>query len=83
MEAVQQFIVRDPETGETTIHRGGCTLLIDMHHFRIRYAIRKRVGNPARIAGERQFLRAAAEGSQSYFESGANREPFAILHRGI
>jgi hypothetical protein len=83
MEAVQQFIVRDPETGETITHRGGCTLLIDMHHFRIRYAIRKRVGNLARIAGERQFLRAAAEGSQSYFESGTNREPFAILHRGI
>jgi len=83
LEAVQQFIVADPDTGEKVTHRGGCTLLIDLQHHRIRYAIRKRVGNPSRIAEERRFLRAAAEGSQGYFESESNREPFAMLHRGV
>jgi hypothetical protein len=83
VEAVQQFIIPDPDTGENITHRGGCTLLIDLQNYRIRYAIRKRVGNPSRIANEREFLRAAADGSQAYFEIGANREPFAVLHRGI
>ncbi|MFN0104364.1 MAG: S8 family serine peptidase [Bryobacteraceae bacterium] len=83
VEAVQQYVVDDPDTGEKTRHRGGCTLLIDMQNHRIRYAIRKRVGSPARIAAERQFLRMAAEGSQSYFTTGPDREPFAFLHRGV
>jgi len=83
VEAVQQFIATDPKTGENMTHRGGCTLLIDLQNHRIRYAIRKRVGNATRIACERQFLRAAAEDSQGYFENEANREPFALLHRGV
>lgn len=83
VEAVQQCIVKDPDTGQPVTHRGGCTLLIDMQQHRIRYAIRKRVGSENRMAAEREFLRAAAAGSQSYFDAGPNREPFAMLHRGM
>jgi hypothetical protein len=83
IEAVQKFSAKDPDTGETTWHRGGCTLLIDLHNERIRYAIRKRVGNAGRIDAERRFLGMAAEGSQSYFIPAESREPFAMLHRGL
>jgi len=83
VEAVQKYISTDPTSHEVTVHRGGCTLLIDMQNHRIRYAIRKRVGNAARIQEEKKFLRMAAESSQGYFESGEDREPFALLHRGV
>lgn len=82
VEAVQKYIATDAETGEKTTHRGGCTLLIDLQNYRIRYAIRKRVDKMSRIAAEQKFMRMAAEGSQSYFESERDSEPFAMLHRG-
>ena len=82
IEAVQRFIVTNQATGQTTTHRGGCTLLIDMEQERIRYAIRKKVGSASRIQAEQSFLRMAADGSQSYFNPSENHEPFAMLHRG-
>jgi hypothetical protein len=82
VEAIQRFIVADPATGPKTTHRGGFTLLIDMEHERIRYAVRKRVGSATRIQAEQSFLRMAADGSQSYFDPTQEREPFAMLHRG-
>jgi hypothetical protein len=82
VEAIQRFIVTDPDTGVTTTHRGGFTLLIDMEQERIRYAVRKRVGNAGRIEAEQNFLRTAADGTQSYFDPTDGREPFAMLHRG-
>ena len=83
VEAIQRFIITDPQTGVQTTHRGGCTLLIDMQEERIRYAVRKRVGSPTRIAAEQSFMGMAADGSQAYFDSGMEREPFAMLHRGV
>ncbi|MBL8235836.1 MAG: S8 family serine peptidase [Bryobacterales bacterium] len=82
VEAVQQCQAQDPETKEWTTHRGGCTILIDLKNYRIRYAIRKRVGHPARVAEERAFRRMAAEGQQGYFDNRQSAEPFALLHRG-
>lgn len=82
VEAIQRFIVTDPATGVKTTHRGGFTLLIDLEHERIRYAVRKRVGSATRIQAEQSFLRMAADGSQSYFDPTREREPFAMLHRG-
>lgn len=82
IEACQRYIVTDPN-GEKTTHRGGCTLLIDLQNERIRYAVRKRVGSPSRLEAEQSFLRMAAEGSQSYFDPAKEREPFAMLHRGV
>jgi hypothetical protein len=54
-----------------------------MQNQRIRYAVRKRVGSASRVAAEQNFLRMAAEGSQSYFDQAKEREPFAMLHRGV
>ena len=82
VEAIQRFIVTDPATGEKTTHRGGVTLLIDMENERFRYAVRKRVGNAARVQAEQNFMRMAVGGSQSYFDRTGEREPFAMLHRG-
>ena len=83
VEAVQRFIITDPDSAEKNTHRGGCTLLIDMQNLRVRYAIRKRVGNPRRIQAEQSFFRMTPEGSQSYFDPRRDREPFAMLHRGV
>jgi hypothetical protein len=80
---VQRCVVPDPETGVKSSHRGGCTLLIDLQNQRIRYVVRKRVGSATRVAAEQNFLRMAAEGSQAYFDPAKNREPFAMLHRGV
>lgn len=82
VEAVQQLQMVDPETGQKSTHRGGCTLLIDLQQYRIRYAIRKTVGKQRRMDEEMKFLRAAAEGSQAYFDNDRDAEPFAMLHRG-
>jgi hypothetical protein len=84
IEAVQRFSAADPETGEVSWHRGGCTLLVDLQKERIRYAIRKRVGNPGRIAAERRFMMGMAEtDGQAYFDVRSSHEPFAMLHRGM
>jgi hypothetical protein len=83
VEAVQRYHATDPETGEEVIHRGGCTLLIDMQNSRIRYAIRKRVGHAGRIAAERRFMKMAAESGQPYFDESGGKEPFALLHRSV
>jgi len=83
VEAVQRFVVKDPDTGMKTRHRGGCTLLIDMKNLRIRYAVRKRVNSASRIQAEQDFLRMTAEDSQPYFDYIKDHEPFAILHRGV
>jgi hypothetical protein len=83
IEIVQRCIVTDPDTGAKNAHRGGCTLLIDLRNQQIRYVVRKRVASASRIAAEQNFLRGAAEGSQAYFDPSKNREPFAMLHRGV
>ena len=83
VEAIQRFVVTDPATGIQTVHRGGCTLLIDMQQERIRYAVRKRVGSATRMAAEQNFLAMAVDGSQSYFDPAQDKEPFAMLHRGV
>ena len=83
IEAVQRIVVTDPDTGEQTTHRGGCTLLIDLQNERIRYAIRKRVNNESRIEAERNFMRMVTDNGQPYFAPNADREPFAMLHRSL
>jgi hypothetical protein len=82
-EVIQRFIVSDPKTGIQTTYRGGCTVLIDGQKEQIRYAVRKRVGSATRVAAEQNFLRMAVDGSQSYFDPAQDREPFAMLHRGV
>jgi hypothetical protein len=83
IEAVQKFSAKNPDNGPDTWHRGGCTVIVDLQHEQIRYAIRKRVGKAARVAAQQHFMGMAAEGSQSYFEPSQSKEPFAMLHRGV
>jgi subtilisin family serine protease len=71
-----------PTGGEAVVSRGGCTLLIDLESAQMRYAIRKRVGQPSRLTREREHKALQLAGSLrgNYFRSG-NGEPFAMLHR--
>jgi hypothetical protein len=63
--------------------RGGCTLLIDLATAKVRYMLRKKVGNADRFAAQLKFGVDASYGLHAnYFDdnSGA-REPFALMHR--
>jgi subtilisin family serine protease len=70
-------------------YRGGCTLIVDMNTNEPKYFIRKRLRGSAgaevqRAAREVAAMRAAERGA-SYVSPGdaaANREAFALLHRG-
>jgi hypothetical protein len=77
----------DPNAKKTITFRGGCTLLIDLAGERIRYAIRKRVGNTDRISAQKQFMGGGeADGGSNYFQASAydsTYEPFAMIHRAI
>ena len=86
VEMVQRFEQVDPVTQQKVVFRGGCTLLIDLAGERIRYSIRKRVGNPERVAAQQQFMGGDADGSSNYFQPDAydsDYEPFAMLHRAV
>ena len=64
--------------------RGGCTIICDRESGRIRYVIRKRIGNKRNIDEQQRFRMAMAEGSamRNYFaEDRIPPEPFALLHR--
>ncbi len=74
-----------PANGTGQRYRGGCTLIIDLEHRSIRYCVRKRVGNPDRIADQNSFQLAMSGSSLrgNYFDPFAPvREPFAVMHRG-
>jgi hypothetical protein len=64
--------------------RGGCTLLIDLATSTIRYCIRKRVANPARIAEQQAFqMTLAGSPRGNYYVNTSGPEPFAVMHRGF
>jgi hypothetical protein len=63
--------------------RGGCTLLVDLDTREIRYLIRKRLFQKARMEEQMDFgARAASSGLRGAYFAGADRhgEPFAVLH---
>lgn len=66
--------------------RGGCTLIVDMENYRVRYNIYKNIDNESRLARQRAFHAGGNQTSlrATYFgdatRSGAG-EPFALLHR--
>jgi hypothetical protein len=67
--------------------RGGCTMLVDLRDWTVRYAIRKRIDDEGRLQAQRDYLTGAAEANLRalYFGDRANKpgvEPFALLHRG-
>jgi hypothetical protein len=63
--------------------RGGCTLLIDLDTREVRYLIRKRLFNRARMEEQMQFDASASSLRGAYFDRPARHgEPFAMLHGG-
>ena len=73
---------------EDFIFRGGATLVFDLQTKKLSYAIRKSIGNDARLATQRAFLDRHPEFQLiSNYRSNlrardAIREPFAFAHRG-
>jgi hypothetical protein len=68
-----------PDDLQGIAFRGGCTLLINRDTNEIRYLIRKRVDNEARLMAQLKPILAATE--RSYFDSSRRvDEPFAMLH---
>lgn len=67
-------------------YRGGCTIVYDLGVNRVRYIVRKRVGNAARVNAQRHFRVAEDESTlrSTYF---ADRQHsgslFAMLHRHV
>lgn len=73
-----------PDAGGGQVFRGGCTLVCDRATGRIRYVIRKRVGNPRSVKGQMEFRlgMAGMSSMQNYFsEKDTLSEPFAMMHR--
>jgi hypothetical protein len=68
---------------EDFIFRGGATLIIDLKEQRLRYVMRKRIDDDARLEEQRKLLSNPEGFGFTYHpvESG-EREPFAMIHRG-
>jgi len=70
------------ESGEQ--YRGGCTLIIDLELHTIRYVIRKRVGNQARMDAQDDYQRRLTKSNLAVnylSKSALSKEPFAMMHR--
>jgi hypothetical protein len=83
VEVTQKFV---PNDGGHAFY-GGCTLVIDMYHEEVRYMVRKKLDSPGRLQDSLRFLKGlAAEEDAGSLRSnyaggtGAEREPFALLH---
>ena len=65
--------------------RGGATLVVDLEHGTVRYAIVKDIWDKSRLARQRAFLGMRGDNSlrAMYFGGGleTTREPFAFMHR--
>lgn len=72
-----------PDAGQR--YRGGSSLIIDLERRYIRYVVRKRVAQAARVSDQKGFRMSLADTTlrSNYYEDIAHgREPFAMLHRG-
>lgn len=65
------------------IFRGGATLVIDLTDNSVRYAVRKRIDDDARLERQRRWLNGeqAVGLLATYFSTQALAEPFAFAHR--
>jgi hypothetical protein len=62
--------------------RGGCTLILDLNTFELKYNILKPVIDPPREKKQEAFMRARGGSLRAtYFGDGAQGEVFAALHR--
>jgi hypothetical protein len=71
--------------GPSMYFRGGCTLILDLDTFELKYRIVKPIDDPARLERQREFMLASSDGSLRavYFDPFHNKayQPFALLHR--
>ena len=75
----------DP-SGPTMPFEGGCTIVADLRRLTIRYCIRKRLTNAARLERQQRAALAARQSPRATYldaERLERQEPFAALHRGI
>jgi hypothetical protein len=82
VEMTQQW---NPADGSGQSYRGGCTIICDLDSGKVRYVIRKRVGNIARTDEAKKFRGALTEATSqaAYFsDAHGHGEPFAMIHRG-
>lgn len=68
-----------PDRGDF-VFRGGATLIIDLRDNELRYVIRKRIDDAARLERQRRHLLGPETMSFTY-NRGRSGEPFAMLHR--
>lgn len=80
VEITQAWEPAPPRRG---VIRGGCTLLIDLKTGAVRYFIRKRIDQTARVARQLQFadtLAGVPLAANYHPRGGPASEPFAMLH---
>lgn len=66
------------------IFRGGATLIIDLRDGSLRYVIRKRIDDAARLDAQRNFLQSGQAGlAMTYRGPRKQDNPFAMTHRGV
>ncbi|MFG1410661.1 hypothetical protein V5G24_06055 [Xanthobacter sp. VTT E-85241] len=81
-----QDLGRKPYLPGDFIFRGGATMIFDLRSKKLRYVIRKRIDDEARLAAHRAFLAAHRRGGllgATYGSGAFLEEPFAMLHRGV
>jgi hypothetical protein len=77
---------QDPSTGlQRYLFRGGCTVILNLDPFELKYRIVKPVDDPLRIGRQLRYMRDAVGSSlrATYFQdeyTRAHAEPFALLH---
>jgi len=82
-EITQSWI---PSDNSAEFYRGGSTIIIGLEDACIRYCIRKRVGRQESIEAQQSFRMSTDDDSlrSNYsVDPSDNREPFAMLHRGL
>ncbi|MEZ0215312.1 MAG: hypothetical protein ACAH27_20520, partial [Xanthobacteraceae bacterium] len=86
-QAEQDRDAKGPARDEDFVFRGGATLIFDLLNGKLRYVIRKRINDDARLEEQRDFLcvrqRLGTLGITYGGGAGHSGEPFAMVHRGV
>jgi hypothetical protein len=73
-----------PAANPTSRYRGGCTLIVDLQTFELRYLIRKRLDGSSGVSQQSAFRMATTDewtlAANFYSSISGDREPFALLH---
>jgi hypothetical protein len=92
--SVPLYLQPEPDDGEAEtagneddeanfLFRGGCTLILDLQTLRLKYVIKKRIDDEARLDRQRAYRTGDAQASLRFTYFGraqTGEEPFALLH---